>query len=58
MASMLRWRIFALIVDKVTDAAEQTALATSRNFGKNLKMVGGLGMQASEMEAASLKLMR
>ncbi|MBD1210094.1 MAG: HAMP domain-containing protein [Ignavibacteria bacterium] len=45
-----------LIVDKVTDAAEQTALATQEILAKTSNMVSGLEQQASEMEAASLNV--
>lgn len=43
-----------LIVDKVTDAAEQTALATQEILAKTSNMVSGLEQQTAEMETASL----
>ena len=43
-----------LIVDKVTDAAEQTALATKDILDKTSHLVSGIAQQSGEMEAASL----
>ncbi len=43
-----------LIVDKVTDAAEQTALATQEILDKTSHIVSGIAQQSGEMEAASL----
>ena len=43
-----------LIVDKVTDAAEQTAAATQDILQKTSHMVEGIAQQTGEMEAASM----
>lgn len=43
-----------LIVDKVTDAAEQTAAATQDILDKTSHMVEGIAQQTGEMEAASM----
>ncbi len=43
-----------LIVDKVTDAAEQTAAATQDILNKTSHMVEGIAQQTGEMEAASM----